>query len=152
MSYVPPPPDPPLAGRPDNEEHTFQRRDAAYYTLLDIRPLSGDDKVFVPVSQWSDVYFFRDASEPTGWYRYVKPAYDWYLETAIEKLNKLPATDQATIDRSFVFGLRYAIRQKYQRGGSDSYALPACRNNRKAVENWMKKTINQYEDKLLSDD
>ncbi len=151
MSYVPPP-DTPLEGRPDNEEHTFQRHDAAYYTLLDIRPLSGDDKIFVPVKQWSSVYFFRDTSEPTGWYRYVKPAYDWYLETAIEKLNKLPEAEQTVIDRSFVFGLRYAIRQKYQRGGSDSYALPACRNSHKAVDNWIRKTLDQYEDKPLSDD
>jgi hypothetical protein len=148
MSYIPPPPDPPLKGRPANEANAFQRQDKPYYTFLDIRPLSGDEKIFVPVNQWKDIYFFRGTTESTGWYRYEKPTYDWYLETAIEKLNKLPAADQANLDRSFVFSLRYAIRQKYQRGGSQSYELPACRNNRQAVENWIKKTLDQYEDKV----
>lgn len=135
-------------GRPDSEEHIYLRYDETYYTFLDIRPKekSNDNLIFAPVSQWKDIYFFRDENEPTGWYRYEKPAYDWYLEAAIEKLNKLPEEQQATFDRVFVFDLRQAIRQKYQRNGSKAYELPACKNNRKAVGSWIERTFDIWGD------
>lgn len=136
------------AGRPASEDFTYHRRDEIYYTFLDIRPTQegSNGSAFVPYNQWKDIYFFHDEKEPTGWYRYERPDYDWYIQTAIEKLNKLPEHEQASFDSSFIFDLRQAIRQKYQRNGSNAYELPACRNNRKSVESWIKRTFDIWGD------
>ncbi|WP_420147994.1 hypothetical protein [Spirosoma sp.] len=127
--------------RPKNEPNTIARVDGHYYTRLCI---------LTPQQRRKYVFYFIDKNEDGGLFRYEAPQTDWYIFTAVEKLDKLPVEEQQNINHEFVFGLWHAIRQRHQREISAlAYDLPVCRHTRSAVEKWMKRVSEKYGDLKL---
>ncbi|QMW05362.1 hypothetical protein [Spirosoma foliorum] len=128
-------------GAPEKQPNETYRKQGNYYTCIDIRPPD------VPSSEWKRLYFFPDSTQESGFYQYEKPDYDWYIETAIEKLDKLPINEQVGLTWEFVFDFRQAIRQRFQRThDTKPYDHPPCRNTRSAVGKWIERVFEKYGD------
>lgn len=105
-------------------QHDFDFYSAVYYSLSPIEP----------------VFFLKDPQ--TGKFNQLQYG-QWYMSTALEKLQKIPANEKDLITEDLVNGFWYAIREGYNHGLDPNlikrYDTPRIRNTIKAVQSYIKR-------------
>lgn len=96
--------------------------------------------VYYDLSSHEPVFFLRD--QASGTFKRL-PYGRWYMSTALEKLQKIPANEKHLITEELVNGFWYAIREGYNHmldpNLRNEYDTPRIRNSIKAVQAYIKR-------------
>lgn len=105
-------------------QHDFDFYSVVYYSFLSREP----------------VFFLKDPQ--SGLFKKLQYG-RWYMCTALEKLQKIPANEKHLITEALVNGFWYAIREGYNHmldpNLRNEYDTPRIQNNIKAVQSYIKR-------------